>query len=149
MPNPNRFEIQFLRRSNIMIPGTGGRVAPRGAVMTCGPAGDYPRFPYRSPEEQVEHYGAQEFVLVNAYYFDKKVDHEDEGRFLSPTAGFIVGDQADTVPAGVTPMLAAEMGYQSDATPSIAEKPITKTRSRSKSSGSAPKTRSRARSKKS
>jgi hypothetical protein len=107
------YEIQFIRRSNLSLPGMGA-VSAFGAILSIGDGGACEGFIYRNPEEQARHYGQQEYVLVAEY--DKRsrlVDNPDTGRRLDG-GGFIPSTEVDDFPAGAHRMLRRELGLGED-----------------------------------
>jgi len=56
--------IQFVTDERLMIPGTGS-VGVRGALLEIGPGRPGANFRYRSPREQITHYGKQHYILLS------------------------------------------------------------------------------------
>jgi hypothetical protein len=69
--------IQFVTDERLMIPGTGS-VGVRGALLEIGPGRPGANFRYRSPREQITHYGRQHYVLLSCSdESGDAVDHPD------------------------------------------------------------------------
>ncbi len=96
---PASYLIQFIDDEPILIPGTGS-VAVRGQFLDIGPGKLGVNFPYRSPEEQVEHYKQQKYVLVAAYDEEEnEIDHPDIERTADGGHAFIDAEDAAQEPA--------------------------------------------------
>lgn len=95
--------IQFITDERLMIPGTGS-VGVRGQLLEIGPGRAGANFRYRSPREQIRHYGKQHYVLLTAVDDDgEPEDHPDLE--VNMTGGPAILDEADDEPTGTHEVL--------------------------------------------
>lgn len=93
--------VQFVTDTRLMIPGTAS-VGVRGQLLEIGRGKTGAIFPYRSPRDQIEHYGEQKYVLMSAV--DEEgldVDHEDIEVNLSKGPTTIDAEDVSSGPEGV------------------------------------------------
>ncbi len=95
------FTIQFVTDERLLIPGT-GNVAVSGQVLEIGRGKPGATFPYRSPLEQIEHYGRQHYVLLRATDDEgKDIDHDDLNVNAEGGPSAISAEEASSAPSGV------------------------------------------------
>ncbi len=93
--------VQFVTDRRILIPGT-GNVAVRGQLLEIGPGKPGTEFPYRSPKEQIDHYGEQLFVLLSVKDEEGfEEDHLDVDVNLGKGPATIDAEDVSTAPEGV------------------------------------------------
>lgn len=96
--SPAVYMVQFVTPQNFSIPGAGA-VTERGYVLEIGAGRLGENFPYRSPREQVRHYGHQAYVLIAAYdEFGNQVPHPDLNVALDDTPSFIDAKEIPEAP---------------------------------------------------
>jgi hypothetical protein len=86
--------IQFCSDERLMIPGTDA-VAAYGHAMKIGKGELGEFFPYRSPRDQVQHYGRQHYILRSVEDEDgDPIDHQDIDVVLSGTSDPLPGQES-------------------------------------------------------
>lgn len=94
-------EIQFITNERIMIPGTAS-VGVRGQLLRIGPGELGAQFPYRSPRQQINHYGKQHYMLIGSFDAEGSPIENDPDLMIRVDGGGIVEPgQEDDSPTGV------------------------------------------------
>lgn len=119
--------VQFITDTRLMIPGTGS-VGVRGQLLEIGQGKPGSIFPYRSPRDQIDHYGEQKYVLMSAVDEEGlEVDNNDIEVNLSKGPTTIDAKDVSSHPEGVHNVM-KDMGATSsgDGTPSFGEGSVSK-----------------------
>lgn len=117
-----KMTIQFITDERLMIPGSGG-VGVRGGLLEIGPGLPGQMFPYRSPREQIKHYGKQHYVLITVTDEEgEEIDHPDLGVTL--VGSIVEPEDAADEPTGtheVLKQLSMDPSIKTSAKPKVEE----------------------------
>lgn len=107
--------VQFITNTRLMIPGT-GNVGVRGQLLEIGRGKPGATFPYRSPRDQMDHYGEQKYVLLSAVDEDGvDIDHGDIEVNLSKGPTTIDAEDVSSGPEGVHDVMKIRGAQEGDA----------------------------------